>query len=361
MQTQNELLLDILGSKDVAFFIPSYQRLYAWKERQCKELWQDVHRAAKADRSHFIGTLLYSDEGTDASGVRRYAVIDGQQRLTTLTLMIIAFTRHLQRDDKAHAPELDAEAIRNRYLLVGSAEPPACKLTLSRNDRPTLRAIVGGQPLPESASERVTENLAFFEGLMAEPGFDPHAFWQGINRLFVIKARVEKTENAQLIFESLNSKGMPLTTADLVRNYLLLAETHEEQARLYDEYWAPIEGVFVPDPGSLRLDNCIQGWLSVRFRKVRAKGAHEVYGVFKQYVEDEFEGSAESLLNELRSFSLVWAENYRYHAVKKYKTAFKWASIGSSSLVADRPKKAIENKEFAEKWRQNMDDLDQKR
>lgn len=360
MQTTNTRLLDILGADNMRFVIPAYQRLYSWKERQCRELWLDVQRAARADRSHFIGTLLYSYEGEDAAGTKLLAVIDGQQRLTTLTILTIALTRYM-RQNNIMVGGMDAPMIESRYLLAGPPCSPSGKLVLSRKDRDTLLAITEHSDLPEEPSPRVMENLAYFEGMMAEEGFDPEALWDGMSRLFVIRAEVGGDDNAQLIFESLNSKGMPLTTADLVRNYLLLAETHDEQARLYDEYWAPIEGMFVPDPLSVRLDNAIQGWLSVRFRKVRAKGAHEVYSVFKQYVEDEYDGPTEALLHELRSFSLVWAENYRYHAVKKYKTAFQWASIGSSSLVANRPKKAIENKEFADNWRKNMDDLDQKR
>ena len=143
-----------------------------------------------------------------------------------------------------------------------------------------------------------------------------------------------------------------------MRNYLLLAQTHEEQTRLYDEYWDPIEGMFQPDPGSLRLDNAIQGWLSVRFRKVRARGRDEVYSVFKQYVEDEFTGTTESLLHELRNFCMIWAENYRYHAVKKYKSAFKWAENGAPTLVSHYEKKQSTNQSYADSLRAKMDSTD---
>lgn len=357
MRTENERLLDILGEDNVSFVIPAYQRLYSWKERQCKELWLDVHRASKGDRTHFVGTLLYSDGGVDEAGIRRLVVIDGQQRLTTLTLMILAFSRYLKSHDMS-IDGVDAYWLESRYLHVGPPCSPSCKLVLSRDDRKTLFSVVDGEELPVKVSDRIIENLAQFEGYMAEDAFEPELFWRGLNRLFVIKAHVDTSDNAQLIFERLNSKGMPLTTADLVRNYLLLAETHEEQARLYDEYWGPIEGMFAPDPGSLRLDNAIQGWLSVRFRKVRAKGAGEVYSVFKQYVEDEFTGSVESLLAELRRFCLVWAENYRYHAVKKFKSAFKWANNGPQTLVSDMEIREADNKDLAEETRKKMDAVD---
>ena len=357
MQTRKDTLLDLLGTPNTRFVIPAYQRLYAWKERQCRELWLDVHRAARADASHFVGTLLYSDEGRDDAGARRLAVIDGQQRLTTLTLILVALARHLAAVGAA-LPGIDAASITERFLRAGDDAQARAKLALSRDDGPTLDAIIAGAPLPAHPSENVVGNLAFFEGLMAADDFDAATLWTGLEHLFVIDAAVGADDNAQLIFESLNSKGKPLTTADLVRNYLLLAESHDEQTRLYDEYWDPIEGMFQPDPGSLRLDNAIQGWLSVRFRKVRAKGAGEVYSVFKRYVEDEFDGTAESLLAELRSFCMVWAENYRYHAVKKYKSAVKWAKNGAATLVSHYEKKPAANAAYAEKVRREHDAVD---
>lgn len=357
MRTKTSSLLDLLGAPGTRFVIPAYQRPYSWKQRQCQELWLDVHRAAKAQAGHFAGTLLYAHEADDAQGFKRRAVVDGQQRLTTLTLLLVALSRSLRKRDVV-LPDADARTIESRYLRVSAGTQEACKLVLSRNDRETLRAVVEGTEPPPEASATVLENLAFFQGLMDEPDFDAARLWNGVKLLFVISAQADGNDNAQLIFESLNSKGMPLTTADLVRNYLLLAESHHEQTRLYDEYWASIEGMFVPDPGSLRLDNAIQGWLSVRFRKVRAKGAGEVYSVFKQYVEDEFTGTTESLLRELRNFCLVWAENYRYHAVKKYKSAFKWATNGASTLVSNHQSKPSTDAAYAEKVRENLDAVD---
>ena len=358
MQTEKTVFLDLLGMPATRFVIPAYQRLYSWRERQCRELWLDLHRAARADATHFIGTLLYSHEDPDADGRQRLAVIDGQQRLTTMTLLIEALRRHLADRERTLDGGIDAPALDARYLRVGDGPGAPCKLVLSRNDGPTLQAVLDGTPLPENASENVQRNLAFFQSLMDEDGFDPQTLWRGIEKLFVISAEVGARDNAQLIFESLNSKGKPLTTADLVRNYLLLAQTHEEQTRLYDEYWDPIEGMFQPDPGSLRLDNAIQGWLSVRFRKVRARGRDEVYSVFKQYVEDEFTGTTESLLHELRNFCMIWAENYRYHAVKKYKSAFKWAENGAPTLGSHYEKKQSTHQAFADATRAKMDATD---
>lgn len=357
MQTRNTALVDMLGIEGASYVVPSYQRAYAWEERQCEELWLDIVRAARSGDAHFVGTLLYAlDDGRE----NRRIVVDGQQRLTTLTLLLVAFARHLERSGSAVAG-MNARKLRARYLDAGGAdaeEGRPAKLALSRVDRDTLDAVVAESELPEQTSARIVANLAFFAKEMQRCELDDETLWRGIAALHVIEAAVDERDDAQLIFESLNSKGLPLTTADLVRNYLLISKSHAEQTRLYDEYWAPIEGMFVPDPGSLRLDNAIQGWLSVRFPRIRAKGTAEVYSVFKRYVEDEFEGTAESLLAELRNFSLVWAENYRYHAVKKYRSSFNWATNGAKTLVSHLAVKEATSKAAAETIRRGMDDID---
>ena len=149
------------------------------------------------------------------------------------------------------------------------------------------------------------------------------------------------------MFESFNSKGVPLVTADLVRNFLLIAESHAEQKRLFEKYWEPITGVFGDDPGSLKLNNAILGWLAVRLKQVRRFGSDQAFSIFKTFCEDEYTGTVEALLEELYAFCLVWAEHYRYHAVKKYKTA-DWAKLGHKTRVSDRPRMKLDNPESYE-------------
>lgn len=406
MRTHNESLLDILGQPGVRFFIPAYQRMYSWQERECRELWYDLLRSARSGERHFMGTFLYSVDGEVPADGRtsaavsagrgddflRYAVVDGQQRLTTVTLILVALSRYLRAKGLSLA-KVSAEDIERQYLWVAcsdslvdpagtspspNASPnvgsnpttnadskpasaaysdPAPKLTLSRGDKVVLSEILS-KSTRAAAENNLTANLALFESLMREEGFDPEALWRGLGLMTVIAARVEARDPAQHIFESLNAKGLPLTTADLVRNYLLLAVSSEERERLYDKYWETIEGVFQPDPGSIRLENAIQGWLSVRFRQVRAKAPGEVYSVFKRYMEDEFRGTTEGLLRELRNFCMVWAENYRYHAVKKYRSAGAWAEHGAATLTAGYEKKPAANPAYANRLRRELESTD---
>ena len=342
MRIRQQALLDLLGEPSVRFTIPRFQRAYSWGAEQCDELWRDILRAARAHRSHFVGTLIYCE---DEGGL---SVVDGQQRLTTVTLLLAALARHLYETGE-QLFGIDGSTISSTYLLDGSVP----KLELSSADAPTLEAVVHGGELPEHPSQKVVENLSNFEAKMGVEGFDAMELLVGLQSLVVISADLDGRAQAPAVFESFNSKGVPLVTADLVRNFLLLAESHDEQARLYAKYWMPICGVFGDDPGSLRLNNAILGWLAVRLKAVRKFGDAHAFSIFKSFCEDEYEGTVDDLLEEMYAFCMVWAENYRYHAVKKYKTA-DWATLGHKTRVSGRPLAPMDNPESAEYYKKHF-------
>ena len=285
MQTKQELFLDLLGTEDTQFVIPVYQRVYSWGLQQCKGLWQDINRSGRTGNAHFIGTVLYSPDRFAKTAQHQLDVIDGQQRMTTLTIVIAALVKYL----RAHGATADG----------------------------------------------LTANLDYFYGEMEKSDFDADVLWAGMKVLTVIDAELDRGDNPQLIFESLNARGVPLTTADLVRNYLLIAMDHDEQTRLYKEYWEPIEVMFGDDPGAEKLNAAIRTWLSIRFPKVRIHDKSETYSVFKTYIEDEHAGTPEELLDELRGFCFMWAENYNFHEVKEFRS-MNWAKGKRRTLVPER-------------------------
>lgn len=356
MNLTQRSFLDLLGSDGARFVIPAYQRVYSWNENQCEELWLDVLRAARGGRSHFLGTLIYARESVDGAGNERLVVIDGQQRITTVSLLVLALTEYLQAHDAMVNGE-SAAALRKRYLLVKGGDGEVPRLEPSRYDQGAYRAAVEGKMSPEGSSS-VIKNLAFFRSRMVGDSFDPAQLWEGLERLVLIEVEVEDMAAAQIIFEDVNSKGARLNVADMVRNYLLLSEEHDEQTRLYKEYWRPSQEMFAPDPGSLRLDGAIKSWLSIRLKGARIRSAEQVYSSFKRYVEDEYRGDKEPILRELRGFSLMWAENYRYHGSKKYKSGSDWAEIGAPALTASYTLKKADNEEYAERVRRELRSVD---
>lgn len=363
MEVGQSSLLDLLARQDARFAIPAYQRRYAWQQRQCEELWLDVLRAGRRDERHFSGTILYQEKPGE-KGVRCLSIVDGQQRMTTVMLMLVALRNRLTEHPGALGGltaeqvdrtflEADAGGIRSAGQGDADAGCDIPKLRLSRLDAASMEKAVAGAAPDDIPSRNVSCNLAYFESLMQEDGFDPAVFERGLKNLNVVMAQADAEDDAQAVFESLNSKGLKLNIGDMVRNYLLASEDHAEQTRLYIEYWTMIEGAFDPDPGSLKLDTMIKAWLSVRFTKVRARTPEDVYSAFKRYYDDEYAGELEPVLSELRSFAMVWAENYRYHAVKKFRS-MPWAKNGAQTLTSGYELKKADNEEYAERVRQEL-------
>lgn len=361
MRATQSSLLAFLGIPRTRFTIPTYQRRYAWQERQCEELWLDILRAGRRDEGHFSGTVLCEEPPADESGLRTLSIIDGQQRITTVTLMLIALRNYLSMHPEVVVDGMTAQEIEETYLFVTmpGTDERLTKLTPSRLDVASLQLAVNGTPAGEIPSRNISHNLAYFESLMDAEDFDPALFCHGLRILNIVKAELTEDDDAQAVFESLNSKGMQLNIGDLVRNYLLASENHDDQARLYIDYWTVIEGVFDPDPGSLKLDTMVKAWLSVRFPKVRARTPEDVYSAFKRYYDDEYAGDLEPVLRELRSFSMMWAENYRYHAVKKFKS-LPWAVNGAQTLTSDYELKKASNEEYAARVRRELRAVDRR-
>lgn len=303
MITKLETLLDVLGTPNTQLVIPVYQRVYAWTEAQCNTLWEDVLQAGRTGSPHFVGTILYSVEEGDA---RNMDVVDGQQRLATVSLLIAALRDYLAGEGK-RLSDMGPGDLSRRYLEASVADGAltfsTCKLVLSRFDRETMSAVVHGTELPceERLSKNVLSNYQMFRDRM-DGLRDVGALWRGLSLLTVISAAMEEGDRPQLVFESLNSKGRPLTTADLVRNLLLANVGLEEQARLYERYWAPIEALFAGDLDSTQFAAALRAWVAIKAPKAGSCGSDDVYASFKAYVESEHAGSLEELLMGLKGF-----------------------------------------------------------
>lgn len=338
MLTKQEMFLDFLGAPGTQLIIPVYQRVYAWDKRQCDTLWADIERAGRNGSAHFVGTVLYVTE-PGAEGIeRRLDVIDGQQRAASVTLLLTAL-RDWMVDTGSALEGATADDITRRYLHVDGAEE--LRLVLSRVDRATMQAVVEGAELPqdeEELSQNVAGNYRLFRDRMND-GFGPkdaQAIWDGLQRLLVIAASLDGDDRPQLIFESLNSKGMPLTTADLIRNLLLVNAGYDEQTRLYEQYWAPIERLYADDPGSQRLNAALHGFLAVTAPKLRVGGKDEVYSGFKTFMEDVYKGSLEELLIGLKGFCETFAAKSNASGAAKAQAAASFGTSRPAGLIADK-------------------------
>ncbi|WP_165062528.1 DUF262 domain-containing protein [Adlercreutzia sp. ZJ154] len=337
MHVETKKLLDFLAADGAKFSIPLFQRPYSWEQWQCEIFWNDIERSAHENKSHFFGAVFYRKDCIDEETT--LSLIDGQQRTLTSLLLLAALAERVDAANFADT-DLNSAYITQTYLRSNGGikvQPSKC------DEAEFLRALNADKSQQSIDSEDSAEqrhnaiaNKTFFAVKMAAADFDPLSFWKGLNSFEVVVVELEDGDNAQSIFESFNSKGVPLVAADMARNYLLLAESEEEQKRLYVNYWEPIQGLFGDDPGSLRLNNALRAWTVIRCKTPKAKNDSESFNDFKQYFVNEYDGTSEDLMEELLSFCIVWAENYRYHAVKKYRSS-NWAKIGRKTLVSDRP------------------------
>jgi len=284
------------------FIIPVFQRDYSWSEENCRQLWKDMLAIADAgpDRGHFIGSVVYIQTGDSSAGFTRWLLIDGQQRVTTLTLLLTALRDHIREtgwqgsDDGPTVKRIDAYFLRN-LQEEGERE---IKLKLRRHDDATLQALINGEPVPETPSARIRDNYDLFRELLEDA--DPEAVYRGLNRLLLVDVTLDRgIDDPQLIFESLNSTGVDLSPSDLIRNFILMRLPEKEQTRLYETYWSRIEELF---RGSERVfDNFIRDYLALRSHSTKLERSDRVYDAFRRAYADIGEdiASLEQLLAEL--------------------------------------------------------------
>jgi hypothetical protein len=283
-ETQLVKLLD--GTRQ--FFVPIYQRPYSWTEKQCRQLFEDVVRLAQEDSipAHFIGSVVHIEDGVQLpSDVSRWLVIDGQQRLTTFSILVEA----LARASSSNGEETAARKLRNRYLLNADEEgTDQFKLRLSKVDDLTWRALALQKDLPAEFSERVAENFEHFVEWIATSDLDLDGLHSGLKRLVIVDVALDpRHDNPQLIFESLNSTGLDLAQSDLVRNFVLMGLPAAEQIELYEDHWLPIENVLDTAHDDEVFDRFLRAWISVKtqeiprvdrgyeeFKRVRQRMAH---------------------------------------------------------------------------------------
>ncbi len=335
MQVEQTTLLNIIGMPNAHFRIPIYQRVYSWTQNQCAELWADLERAAAADKEHFLGTVLYGEGGATKDEVREIDLVDGQQRFVTTSLLLTALSNAAHETE---APELQALAagINERYLFARIGDGAQTKLELSRADQPTFAAVLEGTELPDEheLSTNITNNYRFFKDRLANAE-DITRTLDGLSHLTVISAQLEEGDQAQSVFESLNAKGKGLSSADLIRNLLFAKFGYEDQKRIYEQYWQPIEGMFHDDPDTpgLLMDAALHAWLDRNTKELDIQDRSELYSAFKRYMTTHPHESLEGLLVNINRFCADFADHIASHDNKVH---IDWAKGKLTGLISER-------------------------
>ena len=267
------------------FVIPIYQRTYSWTEKECQRLWDDILRTGSNDaiKAHFVGSIVYIEQGSfHVSHQLPLLVIDGQQRLTTVALILEALARHV--GDKEPVLGFSAKKLRNYYLLNTLEDGElGFKLLLTQTDKESLLALLQQKPQPTEPSLRISENFAFFEERVQAVGGDLTTLCKGLAELMIVDITLSRVhDNPQLIFESMNSTGRALSQADLIRNFILMGLDTVQQTLLYEEHWRPMELDFGQEAYGKHFDSFMRHYLTLKtggtIPKVRA-----VYEAFKSH------------------------------------------------------------------------------
>jgi len=262
------------------YLIPLYQRTYSWEKEQCFRLWSDIVNLHKSKREgHFVGSIVRIDEDS-AAGSTRAMIIDGQQRLTTLTLLLVAL-----RDYAAAHPDCGVNANKiTDTLLLNQYETgnDKYKLFLTQTDREALIKKIEGAPIPDALKSRVLDNYGFFSGQIGKGEIALSDLYEAIGKLQIVDIVLDRQyDDPQAIFESLNSTGMDLKDSDLIRNHLLMGLDSATQTDVYNNIWRPTEQLFDYEHQSELLDNFFRDYLTMKLGRIPRK--KEVYKEFRAY------------------------------------------------------------------------------
>lgn len=287
----NEIKLFKFLQKSAQFIIPIYQRQYSWTHQQCQQLWKDIVNAGSTDlEAHFIGSVVYVEKGLYShSDVPQLLVIDGQQRLTSTTILISALTREIQkRIDEGEEKIIEGTNAKKlkKYYLSNDAEEGDLfyKLVLTKADNQALREVVDGKPIEDKESQlRVVQNFLLFEQkLRAASNELLQQVYRGLQKLIIVDIALDREkDNPQLIFESLNSTGLDLSQADLIRNFVLMGLEPKLQNSLYQDHWYPMEQGFGNGEQGWLFNQFVRDYLTVKTGK--PPRINDVYDAFKKY------------------------------------------------------------------------------
>lgn len=305
MKASETKLLDFLHSSR-QFAIPIYQRTYSWTEKECRQLWSDIIRAGSDDTIsvHFVGSIVYIDKAdANLTSWEPLLVIDGQQRLTSVSLLLSALARAAEETEPFDG--FSRRKIENYYLLnPEEAGERHFKLLLSQTDKASLTAIVDKQELPKEHSLRIEQNFNLFEELVASHKDDLVAVCKGLNKLLMVDIKLKRGEdNPQLIFESMNSLGKELSQADLIRNFILMGLEPGLQTRLYEQFWRPMEVDFGQEAYGTHFDAFMRHYLTVKTGDIPR--LDDVYEAFKEYSQapDSATAGVEVLVKDIRDYA----------------------------------------------------------
>ncbi|WP_170128422.1 DUF262 domain-containing protein [Mycoplasmopsis edwardii] len=326
--------IETIFEQNNQYTIPIFQRLYSWDTSNCNRLWNDILQIQSQNKkSHFLGSIVSVLEEEDIAGANKYMIIDGQQRITTLTLLLIALRNIVFNDLKLCKSEISTDESTNnncklklieeksksleslnKFLLnTNESDDKKYKLLLTEDDRVVFNCLIDKPDenwnLPEKVKSKILNSYNFFknsiQNSIIKNEFDLEKLLEAIGKLQIVSIILKHGEDdPQSIFECLNSTGKVLSQSDLVRNYILMNFSGKNQKELYKEYWKPFEKLFEGANQDIHMDDFIRDYLSIKLNKIFRKD--KIYKQFKDWSGNNNFESIKELCADMRNMAEIY-------------------------------------------------------
>lgn len=300
MDANKGYMVRFLNGNDKKFVIPVYQRAYSWKKGDCELLLSDLESVyEKGSQTHFFGSIVYV--ANNLAGYTEYIIIDGQQRITTVSLLLLAIRNYLTNSPR-EGVSINTKKITTAYLTDEYAEDEKkLKLKLIEGDDYAYDQLISNSK-PVEGSLITANYQLFYDAVASMTDEQLSGLYDAIMKLEIVHVSLEpsKGDDPQLVFESLNSTGQKLLEGDKIRNYVLMNMTSDMQEKFYKKYWEPLENTITKND----VDKFIRYFLSVKNHELASD--KNIYFEFKSYAIRQG-NDAEAILQDM----LMYAEFYK--------------------------------------------------
>ncbi len=299
MNPEQNTINDFFSKTSTIFSIPAYQRNYTWAKENCEKLLQDIFNISQNKKTHFMGSITYIlhsiDDEKSLRELREFVIIDGQQRITTLMLLL-----------KAIETKIPNEGIKREIDNLLNLSGQKLRLKPIKSDKEAFELVMQDRWNEIQDTPHIKENYRFFTKELdnyISKGYRIEEIYGAFLRLKIVAIGLDPREDdPQVVFESINATGVQLKGLDLIRNYLMMGENSDNQNRLYKTYWIPLEEWI----GEKDLNDFIKIYLRIYFEDRLKEGEREVYYALKAHHRDNFPNDIQGLMSDMREYGRIY-------------------------------------------------------